>query len=261
LETFLVEKVSNVSKVSVNELYEQAKCTLKSPTRGIKVEKVLGKVLIATSYMTQQQKPYLVGVTGGSASGKTSFLREIGNLFGPEQVCILSQDNYYKPMAYQPLDENGNINYDLPECIDLDAFHDDMISLKNGQDVKRREYRFQHEDQMGDWLHFTAAPIIIIEGLFIFYREDISEHFNLKLFVDAQEELQLERRLKRDIEERNIPGDYVQYQWKNHVMPAFNKYLLPYKSGADIIINNNSHFNNSLKVVEDHFRWILKEHK
>ena len=207
----------------------------------------------------KHQQPYIVGVTGGSASGKTSFLKEIGHLFDKSQVCILSQDNYYKSAAVQTRDENGHINYDLPDCLDLDAFHDDMVLLKQGQDVKRREYRFQHEDQLGDWLHFASAPIIIIEGLFIFYREDISEHFNLKIFVEAQEHLQLERRLKRDTQERNIPADFVQYQWVNHVMPAYRQYLEPYKTKADIIINNNEHFQNSLKVVEDHFRWILRE--
>jgi len=125
-------------------------------------------------------KPYLVGITGGSASGKTSFLREIGNLFGPNEVCILSQDNYYRPAGEQTKDENGHINYDLPGCIDLDAFKDDIIKLSLGETVRRREYRFQHEEQMGDWLEFESAPIVIIEGLFIFYREDISSHFNLK---------------------------------------------------------------------------------
>lgn len=205
----------------------------------------------------RMKKPYIVGVTGGSASGKTSFLKEIGHLFNTDEVCILSQDNYYKPASAQTTDENGHINYDLPECIDLDAFKDDMLSLAAGNDIKRREYRFQHEEQMGDWLHFKSAPIIIIEGLFIFYRHDISAHFDLKIFVDAQEHLQLQRRLKRDTLERNIPADFVQYQWTNHVMPAFRKYLEPYKAEADIIINNNAHFNNSLKLVESHFRWLL----
>ena len=203
--------------------------------------------------LSMNQPTYLVGVTGGSASGKTSFLREIGLLFKPEEVCILSQDNYYKKASEQPKDENGNINYDLPACIDLDTFHDDMLLLKQGKEVKRREYRFQHENQLGDWLVFKPAPIVIIEGLFIFYRTDIAEHFNLKIFVEAEEHLQLQRRLKRDTQERNIPEDYVHYQWQNHVMPAYKQYLAPYRAQADIIINNNSHFNNSLKVVEDHF--------
>ncbi|MBP9186035.1 MAG: uridine kinase [Bacteroidia bacterium] len=202
-------------------------------------------------------KPYLVGITGGSASGKTSFLREIGNIFSTDEVCILSQDNYYRPSTDQTKDENGHINYDLPDCIDLDAFMADIVKLANGEEVKRREYRFQHENQMGDWLTFKPAPIVIIEGLFIFYRTDISNHFNLKIFIEANEELQLQRRLKRDTLERNIPADFVQYQWTNHVMPAYRKYLEPYKTQADIIIINNRHFNNSLKIIEDHFRCRL----
>ncbi|MEI6507955.1 MAG: uridine kinase [Bacteroidota bacterium] len=208
--------------------------------------------------MSNSRKPYIVGITGGSATGKTKFLYELGALFSQNEVCILSQDNYYKSNDYHTKDENGHINYDLPTCIDLDAFHADIQKLCNNEVVKRREYRFQHETQQGEWLEFYPAPVIIIEGLFIFYKEEIFNSFDLKIFIEANENIQLERRLKRDTVERNISADYVLYQWENHVKPAFELYLLPYKEKADMIINNNSHFNNSLKVVEDHFRCILK---
>lgn len=204
-------------------------------------------------------KPYLVGITGGSASGKTRFLRELGALFPPGEICILSQDNYYKEAYHHTLDENGNINYDLPDCIDLDTFKDDIAKLGRGETVRRREYRFQHDEQQGDWMEFHPAPIIIIEGLFIFYREDIFNLFDLKIFIDASEEVQLQRRIGRDTRERNIPEDYVLYQWEKHVMPAYREYLLPYRAKADLIINNNDHFNNSLKVVKDHFKHYLKK--
>lgn len=209
----------------------------------------------------QNQIPYIVGVTGGSASGKTSLLKALGQLFSKEEVCILSQDNYYKPAAEQTKDPQGHINFDLPTCLDLDAFHDDLLLLKSSKEVKRREYRFQHEEQLGDWIHFPPAPIVIIEGLFIFYRLDIKDHFDLKIFVEAKEELQFERRLKRDTLERNIDASFVHYQWQNHVMPAYRQYLEPYKSEADILINNNEHFQNSLKVIEDHFRMLLNKTK
>jgi uridine kinase len=175
----------------------------------------------------QNPSPYIVGITGGSASGKTSFLHAISQLFDQTQVCILSQDNYYKPATQQPLDANGNPNFDLPECLELDAFHDDILLLKSGQGIRRREYRFQHEQQMGDWLYVAPAPILIIEGLFIFYRQDIASHFDLGIFIETDEQLQLERRLKRDMEERNIPEDYIHYQWMHHVMPAYREYLEP----------------------------------
>lgn len=208
--------------------------------------------------MIHASKPYIVGITGGSASGKTKFLEELGALFSHNEVCVLSQDNYYKTSQNHPRDENGHINYDLPDCIDLDAFNSDILKLCNNEIVNRREYRFQHEVQEGEWLQFHPAPIIIIEGLFIFYKEEIFSHFDLKIFIDAQEDIKLKRRLNRDTTERNIPADFVHYQWEKHVKPAFNRFLLPFKDKADLIINNNLHFNNSLGVVEDHFRMILK---
>lgn len=203
-------------------------------------------------------KPYIVGITGGSASGKTRFLNQLSTTFSRKEVCVLSQDNYYKSAHEQVRDEQGHINYDLPEGIDLDEFRNDILKISQGEVVKRREYRFQHEEQRGEWLEFSPAPIVIIEGLFIFYRNDIFNQFDLKIFIDAQDEIKLNRRLTRDTAERNIPADFVLYQWENHVMPAYRQYLLPYKEQADMIINNNTHFNNSLKVVEDHFQMLLK---
>jgi uridine kinase len=207
----------------------------------------------------KQKKPYLLGITGGSASGKTRFLRELGERFSREEVCILSQDNYYNPPERHVKDEKGHTNYDLPESIDLDAFAADIERLVKGETVRRKEYMFQNEGVDPQVLEFRPAPIVIVEGLFIFSTPEIARQFDLKVFIDASEHLQLERRLRRDTEERNIPADFVLYQWEYHVMPSFNKYLLPHKQDADMIINNNTHFNNSLKVVEAWFRQLLND--
>lgn len=208
-----------------------------------------------------QHKPYLVGISGGSASGKTRFLNELGSLFQPKELCIISQDNYYKTANHHKPDANGHINYDLPECIDLDTFSNDLQQLSEGHTIRARQYHFQHEEQFGDWLEFNPAPIIIAEGLFLFYREDLFRQFDLKVFIEANEDIKLSRRMNRDTRERNIPAEFVLYQWENHVTPAYQQYLLPYREKADLIINNNSHFGNSLKVVEDHFRRILELQK
>jgi uridine kinase len=205
----------------------------------------------------QVQKPYLVGITGGSAMGKTHFLNSLKKLFSTEELCVISQDNYYK-LAYEHiLDEEGNINFDLPECIDLNAFAKDLEKLHNNETIFRNEYLFQHENQIGPLLTFKPAPIIVCEGLFIFYSEAIRKQFDLKIFIQADELIALNRRLKRDSAERNIPTDYIHYQWKNHVMPAYQKFLLPFMPQADIIVNNNEHFENSLNVLDDHFRMII----
>jgi uridine kinase len=205
----------------------------------------------------QVQKPYLVGITGGSAMGKTHFLNSLKKLFSTDELCVISQDNYYK-LAYEHiLDEDGNINFDLPECIDLNAFAKDLEKLHNNETIFRNEYLFQHENQVGPLLTFKPAPIIVCEGLFIFYSEAIRKQFDLKIFIQADESIALNRRLKRDSAERNIPTDYIHYQWKNHVMPAYQKFLLPFMPQADIIVNNNEHFENSLNVLDDHFRMII----
>lgn len=203
-------------------------------------------------------QPYLVGISGGSASGKTSFLNALTERFGERELCIVSQDNYYKLAYEHKRDENGHINFDLPDCVDLDAFAVDLQKLRMGLPIQRHEYRFQHEDQKGDLLTFHPAPVIVCEGLFVFYYERIFRQFDLKIFVNAEEEIALQRRLKRDVAERNISEEFVLYQWKNHVLPAYRKYLLPFMAQADLIINNNTHFENSLQVIAD-FLYIKQQ--
>ena len=208
--------------------------------------------------MNKLAKPYLVGITGGSACGKTRFIKELGNLFSNEDISFLSQDNYYKPAEHHTRDINGHINYDLPTCLDLDAFKTDILKLCNHEIVRRREYLFQHNEQFGKWIEIFPAPIIIVEGLFVFYEKEIVERFDQKIFIDVDEEIRLQRRIKRDTTDRNVSEEFVIYQWKNHVKPAFEKYLLPHKEKADMVLNNDENFNNSLKQMEDHFRMILK---
>jgi uridine kinase len=208
----------------------------------------------------QVQKPYLVGITGGSAMGKTHFLNSLKKLFPPHELCVISQDNYYKLTFEHQLDDQGNINFDLPECIDLDAFAQDLHKLHTNETIYRNEYLFQHDNQVGELLTFEPAPIIVCEGLFIFYSEAIRNQFDLKIFIQADEDIALKRRLKRDTAERNIPTDYIHYQWNNHVMPAYNRFLLPFLPEADIIVNNNNHFDNSLKVLKDHFKTKIKNY-
>jgi uridine kinase len=201
------------------------------------------------------KKPYLVGISGGSASGKTSFLKALRDQFSEHELCMISQDNYYKLAYEHQKDENGHTNFDLPDCVDLDAFAADIERLSNGETIQRHEYLFQHENQQGDLLTFKPAPIIICEGLFIFYHERIFSQFDLKVFINAEEELALRRRIARDVAERNISENFVLYQWKHHVMPSYQRYLLPFMAQADMIINNNTHFNTSLEVVKS----FLKE--
>ncbi|MFX3625943.1 MAG: uridine kinase [bacterium] len=205
------------------------------------------------------KKPYLVGVTGGSASGKTHFLKSLKQKFTPQQVCFISQDDYYKPLEQQKKDSNDEVNFDLPEAIELSKFHDDLDALSRGETIKKMSYNFNNPSEEKELMDFSPTPIIIIEGLFIFYYQNIFDMLDLKLFIDADDDVKFQRRMKRDVDERGIAPDMVTYQWYNHVKPAFQKYLAPYKELADVVIKNNVHFNNSLAMVENHFKALLSE--
>ncbi len=203
-------------------------------------------------------QPYIVGITGGSASGKTSFLKALKDGFSPEEVCLISFDNYYKPLAQIPLDNNGQPNFDEPEALDIEGFINDLSKLKNGQAYERKEYTFNNENVIPEYIKQNPARIIIVEGLFIFSEPEIVKHLNLRIFVDAKDELRWNRRITRDRVERNIDDETSIYQWHNHVIPSYTKYLVPYKEIADIIVLNNTSFDVGLQILRDHFKQYIR---
>lgn len=200
--------------------------------------------------MSTINKPYIIGITGGSGSGKTTFLREITKGFSSEQICIISQDDYYRPREEQQLDTEGIKNFDLPDSINSDALVKDLKKLISGNTIERLEYTFNNSEKVPDKIVLKPAPILIIEGLFIFHYPAVAELLELKLFVEAKETLKVIRRIKRDRVERNYPLEDVLYRYAKHVSPAYERFILPYKSDADIIINNNSNFNSGVDVVK-----------
>ena len=202
-------------------------------------------------------KPYLIGITGGSGSGKTSFIKELRNTFDEQQLCILSQDDYYRPIDEQVIDTQGIENFDLPGSIDGDAFEADLLKLIGGEAVERLEYTFNNLDARPDMLRFLPAPVIIVEGIFVFYFKKIKELLDLKIFLHAKENLKVIRRIKRDRVERNYPIEDVLYRYEHHVLPTFERYIQPYREEADIIVNNNSNFEQGLEVVTGFIRQKL----
>lgn len=202
----------------------------------------------------------IVGITGGSASGKTLFLSRLVEAFEPGELCLLSQDNYYKPRETQPVDENGVKNFDTPQSIDFDAFLHDLEQLKRGEKVLRQEYTFNNPNVTPRMLEFQPAPIIIVEGIFVFYDQALSGLFDLKLFIEAKNYLMLKRRITRDALERGYDLDDVLYRYEKHVAPTYERYIEPLRYEADLIIPNNLHFEKALQVVVAHLKAHLQPH-
>jgi uridine kinase len=199
--------------------------------------------------MSDKGKPYIIGIAGGSSSGKTSFLNQLVSLMPEDSVSVISQDNYYFPKEQQQKDKNGQHNFDLPTSIDRVSFYTDIKKLLNGEHIRRKEYTFNNPDKVPKDIVTLSSPVILVEGLFVFYYEEVLESLDLRVFIEADEDVKLARRLKRDYEERGYPEDHVNYQWENHVVPAYENYLFPFRHLADIIIMNNYSYQESLKII------------
>ena len=197
---------------------------------------------------------YIIGITGGSASGKTTFLKRLIAHFSPEELCHISQDNYYKDRSEQEIDNNGVINFDLPNCINSAEFARDITSLRSGNVVKRTEYTFNNPNVAPKELVFNPAPIILVEGIFVFHYPEVYKQLDLRIFVDAKEHIKLQRRIIRDKMERGYDLDDVMYRYTHHVAPTYEKYIEPYKHSSDFVIPNNNSYENALEVVISHLK-------
>ena len=198
------------------------------------------------------KKPFVIGIAGGSGSGKTFFLKCFLNHFKDSEVCLVSQDDYYFRVAHKmTAEENKLYNFDEPSTIDNDLFMSDISKLINGETVLQKEYTFNNPNAEPRLLEIKPAPIVIVEGLFILHFEDIAQLLDLKIFIDTDEDIALQRRLRRDLLERGYPEDAVLYKWNNHVVPAYKTYLLPYREECDEVITNNTHVAEDIIMITD----------
>ncbi len=202
-------------------------------------------------------KPYIVGVTGGSGSGKTSFVRELRERLG-DRATFFSQDNYYVPTDRIELDGDGVHNFDLPSSIDSAAMAADVHLVRKGETIYREEYTFQtiyaeggaaSTGRVGETLALKPAEVIIVEGLFVLHEPALTELMDLRVYVDASDVAKLTRRIKRDRIDRNLPLEDVLYRYERHVLPAYQRYIQPYKREADLVVNNEASFSASLDVL------------
>lgn len=200
---------------------------------------------------------FVIGLIGGSASGKSRFIRELANFLG-EHISILSIDDYYKKLADQQKDGNGHPNFDLPEAIELDKLAADLKQLKAGYPIELEEYTFNNPNrQKGPTKRIESRDIILVEGLFTLHFEEIDRELDMRLFIHADETIRYQRRLERDLNERGIPMEMIEYQWNEHVKPCYDHYLAPHMSRCDLVINNNHSFDEALRTLQAYLQTKL----
>ena len=211
--------------------------------------------------MSNNSKPFIMGIAGGSGSGKTFFLNRFLDHFTNDEVCLVSQDDYYFPVGHtMTKEENKLYNFDLPETIDREHFYSDITKLINKETIYKKEYTFNNPDAVPKILEIKPAPIMIVEGLFIFHFKEIADLLDLRIFIEADEDVALSRRLKRDLEERGYSNEDAMYKWENHVIPAYKEFLLPYRNSCEQVIVNNTHIaDDIIRVTEQISKELRKK--
>jgi len=198
-------------------------------------------------------KPYLIGISGGSASGKTFFLDQLLSKIGMDKVCLISQDEYYKPKSQQVTDDQGVINLDLPEAIDYRSLYADLQRILSGETILKKEYTFNNPDRIPKTFRYYPAPVILVEGIFVFHYEQIRSLLDLTVFLQSSKDIKFQRRIQRDIVERGYDSHHVHYTQKHHVDVAYKEFIKPYRRMADLVINNNEKgFDIGMEVLVHH---------
>ena len=178
--------------------------------------------------------PYLIGVVGGSGSGKTTFSTELAEQCGGMEVSVLSQDNYY--MGLNQSDDPATYNFDRPAALDLDRMSDDINCLKSGDAVHIPSYDFTTHQRREDSTLVCPADVIIAEGLFLFTHKEMRELFDLKIFLHVPTADRLARRLDRDVMTRGRSRDKIVRRFNEHCEPAYHDFISPSSIYADLKI-------------------------
>jgi len=205
---------------------------------------------------------YIIGITGGSASGKTTVSERIIQELDVPYVVLLSMDSFYKVLTPEQhaLAEASNYNFDHPDSFDIDLLIETLKKLKKGIAVDIPIYDFKTHSRLKETRHIYGANIIVFEGIFALYFEEVRKLMDLMLFIDTDSDIRLARRMKRDIAERGRDIDGVLKQYTKFVKPSFEDYIQPSKKYADIIIPRGAENTVALELIVRHIKKELDHH-
>lgn len=200
--------------------------------------------------------PFVIGVAGGTGSGKTTLATKLQQSIAGEAI-ILSHDFYYQANTEIPFEERLKLNYDHPNTFDTDLMIDDIKKLKNGQAIDHPQYSFVTYTRMDDTVHVEPAPVIIVEGILIFENKELLNLMDIKVFVDADADIRLIRRLTRDVKERGRSLDSVIAQYMDTVKPMHEQFVEPSKKNADVIIPQGGENMVALHMLIDRINALI----
>jgi uridine kinase len=191
----------------------------------------------------------IIGIAGGTGCGKTTVVNQILNELPEKEVGVISQDSYYKDTTHLSYDERININFDHPRSIDFDLLEAHLKELKKGNPIHQPVYSFVKHNRTGDTILTHPRKVMIVEGILILTNAELREMFDIKIFVHADTDERLIRRLKRDISERGRDLEEVLTRYQTTLKPMHEQFIEPTKEYADIIIPNNKHNTVAIDIV------------
>ncbi|MEN3322881.1 uridine kinase [Mariniflexile soesokkakense] len=191
----------------------------------------------------------IIGIAGGTGCGKTTVVNQILNQLPEGEVGVISQDSYYKDTTHLSYDERIKINFDHPRSIDFDLLENHLKNLKNGMPIHQPVYSFVKHNRTGDTIFTHPRKVMIVEGILILTHPELRDMFDIKIFVHADTDERLIRRLKRDISERGRDLDEVLTRYQTTLKPMHDQFIEPMKEYADIIIPNNKHNTVAVDIV------------
>lgn len=177
----------------------------------------------------------IVGIAGGTGSGKTTLANELQRYFSDSSVLI-SQDSYYHDLSHLSPEERSLVNFDHPNSLDFELLKDHLIHLKQGQSIEKPIYDFVSHSRVDTVEIIDSAPIIIVEGILLFAAPELRDLFDLKIFIDTDDDIRIMRRLERDIHERGRDFASVKNQYFSTVKPMHNQFVEPSKTYADVVV-------------------------
>ncbi len=202
----------------------------------------------------------VVGIAGGTGSGKTTITRKLVRQLGPD-VSVISYDNYYKAHHDMPFEDRCRLNYDHPDSFDTELFLRDIRALKAGKTVQCPVYDYTIHDRSDDTIPIKPARVIIAEGILIFASPEICREMDIKIFVDTDADVRIIRRIMRDVRDRGRSLDSVVNQYLTTVKPMHEQFVEPSKRRADIIIPEGGHNQVAFEMVLERIRAHIDQEK
>lgn len=192
---------------------------------------------------------FIIGIAGGTGSGKTTVVNQIINELPPDEVCVISQDSYYKETDNLTYEERTKINFDHPRAIDFDLLVNHLKGLKNGEIIEQPIYSFVAHNRTKDTIKTHPRKVIIVEGILIFNSKELRDLCDIKVFVHADADERLIRRVRRDIKERGRDVNEVLSRYQDTLKPMHQQFIEPTKNYADIIIPGGGHNKVAIDIV------------